>query len=354
MGKGESQTLVTQVVTKTASSDEDKFQELNAADWKKYDKRTLWQVLATDVQNYVYFFTPLVVIHNLAWMIKPLFTTNPESPWQLIWNKIVGLYGNDPWNLYVYGTVITIAVTMALVASTYAFMDYTQSPKFLMKYKVQTGKNVPPDTKKMMKVAAVVTINELITAPFLVIGYDHWKEGPGADIFNVPDVYTSFKHIFVAMLCHDFFFYHFHRALHHRKIYKHIHKIHHEWQSPMAAVSTYAHPFEHFLTGVVSPSMGPLIMGTPLSVHWVWFCWLIVQTMNDHSGYHFPLAFSPEFHDYHHLKFHTSYGWLTFWDWFYGTDIEFVKNEVHFDRHTRIHSTQSAKELYPDQVKKAK
>ena len=50
------------------------------------------------------------------------------------------------------GTVITIAVTMALVASTYAFMDYTQSPKFLMKYKVQTGKNVPPDTKKMMKV----------------------------------------------------------------------------------------------------------------------------------------------------------------------------------------------------------
>ena len=56
-----------------------------------------------------------------------------------------------------------------------------------------------------------MTINELITAPFLVIGYDHWKEGPGADIFNVPDVYTSFKHIFVAMLCHDFFFYHFHR-----------------------------------------------------------------------------------------------------------------------------------------------
>jgi len=342
-----------QVVTRPIS-DEDKFQELSKADWKKYDKRTLWQVLATDIQNYVYFFTPLVVFYNLAWMIKPLFTTDPESPWQLIWNKIVNLYGNDPWNLYVYGSVITIAVNMTLVAGIYAFMDYTQSPKFLMKYKVQTGKNTPPDTKKMIKVFAVVTINELITGPFLMIGYDHWRKGPGADIFYVPDVYTAFKHIFVAMLCHDFFFYHFHRALHHRKLYKHIHKIHHEWQSPMALVSTYAHPLEHFLTGVVSPSMGPLIMGTPLSVHWVWFGWLIVQTMNDHSGYHFPLAFSPEFHDYHHLKFHTSYGWLTFWDWFYGTDIEFVKTEVHFDRHTRIHSTQSAKELFPDPIKKAK
>ena len=25
--------------------------------------------------------------------------------------------------------------------------------------------------------------------------------------------------------------------------------------------------------------------------------------MNDHCGYHFPLHFSPEFHDFHHLKF---------------------------------------------------
>ena len=35
------------------------------------------------------------------------------------------------------GTVITIAISMATVAGMYAFMDYTQSPKFLMKYKVQ-------------------------------------------------------------------------------------------------------------------------------------------------------------------------------------------------------------------------
>ena len=105
----------------------------------------------------------------------------------------------------------------------------------------------------------------------------------------------------VQVSLHSYWFIFF-RALHHRKLYKHIHKIHHEWQSPMAAVSTYAHPFEHFLTGIVSPSMGPLLMGTPLCVHWAWYLWLVVQTMNDHSGYHLPLAFSPEFHDYHHLK----------------------------------------------------
>ena len=47
--------------------DEDKFQDVNHDERLKYDKRTLWQVLATDIQNFVYFFTPLVVMHNLAW-----------------------------------------------------------------------------------------------------------------------------------------------------------------------------------------------------------------------------------------------------------------------------------------------
>ena len=48
-----------------------------------------------------------------------------------------------------------------------------------------------------------------------------------------------------------------------------------------------------------------------------------LQVMNDHSGYHFPLSFSPEFHDFHHLKFHTSYGWLGVQDWIHGTDAQF-------------------------------
>jgi hypothetical protein len=81
----------------------------------------------------------------------------------------------------------------------------------------------------------------------------------------------------------------------------------------------------------MSVSSGALLMGTPLPVMWLWFCmiglqvvgcwllvvgcWLLVlgclavsfadfkfQVMNDHCGYHFPFHFSPEFHDFHHLK----------------------------------------------------
>ena len=114
---------------------------------------------------------------------------------------------------------------------------------------------------------------------------------------------------------------------------------------------------------------------------------LSLQVMNDHCGYHFPLHFSPEFHDFHHLKFvsetphqsnsqiikdnywykmykliqlissiistiwlrkskisgkgiflkiliwqhrfHTSYGWFGIWDWIHGTDDKFDKSTLH-------------------------
>ena len=54
-----------------------------------------------------------------------------------------------------------------------------------------------------------------------------------------------------------------------------------------------------------------------------------------------------------HYRFHTSYGWLTFWDWFYGTDIEF-QTTVQEKRHFRIHSTKSARQIFPDEKIKSK
>ena len=36
---------------------------------------------------------------------------------------------------------------------------------------------------------------------------------------------------------------------------------------------------------------------------------------------------------------------MTFWDWFYGTDIQFQRTELDKKRHFRIHSLESAREI---------
>ena len=74
------------------------------------------------------------------------------------------------------------------------------------------------------------------------------------------------------------------------------------------------------------------------------------QTQLDHSGYHFPIMHSSEFHDFHHLRFHTCFGWMRFWDWFHGTDIRFEES-VQTKRHIRLYTTKSAREVVPDPPK---
>ena len=53
---------------------------------------------------------------------------------------------------YNVGTVIVTSGFYWTSAGLYAIMDYTQKPSFFMKYKIQPTKNIPPDTKRVLKV----------------------------------------------------------------------------------------------------------------------------------------------------------------------------------------------------------
>lgn len=93
------------------------------------------------------------------------------------------------------------------------------------------------------------------------------------------------------------------RLLHHRVLYRHIHKVHHEWQSPIAPTVLYCHPIEFFLSNMLPGVLGPLLTGSHTATFILWIQIQIIFSMHQHSGYHLPFMPSPEAHDYHHLKY---------------------------------------------------
>lgn len=122
------------------------------------------------------------------------------------------------------------------------------------------------------------------------------------DIKMLPSIYTVLGGVFMYMMCYEVVFYTFHRILHHKLLYKHIHKTHHEWTASTTLVAAYNHPVDHILSNLVPIAIGSIVFRAHICVFWMWNAFLFLSTLTDHSGYHLPFLNSPEFHDYHHLK----------------------------------------------------
>ena len=191
-----------------------------------------------------------------------------------------------------------------MVGGLYTFMDVTNRPKFLRKFKVQPGTNEPVDRDRLMSVIYQVLFNQFfIGIPLnLVIYYAMCQRGL-SDIKELPTFNRIVLEFAVFLIVEEIGFYYSHRILHYGKIYKYIHKKHHEWTAPIAITALYAHPFEHAISNLLPVALGAYIMGSHILITWVWFSIAITNTLHVHSGYHLPFVLSsPEKHDYHHLK----------------------------------------------------
>lgn len=265
---------------------------------------------------------------------------------------VYSAFGEDDFNMMCIGSTLLPLVTFVAANVFLTVLDLTGKPALLLKYKIQEEKHVPVSWEKYKTAVKLCVFNmtvvgfmfNLVTYPLLV-----WR---GCDTgYELPSFTTTIWHAFCFIVIEEIGFYYGHRLLHHPKLYKHFHKIHHEWTAPSGIISAYCHPVEQVLSNLFPVWLGPMVMGSHMSVVWIWYVIAVLNTTVSHCGYHFPVLQSPEAHDYHHLKFNQMFGVMGVLDRLHGTDELFRRSKQH-ERHIVVLGLTPAKVMYPDQAKK--
>ena len=134
----------------------------------------------------------------------------------------------------------------------------------------------------------------------------------------------------LMMLVHDFYFYWMHRLMHHRALFRHVHRVHHLSTNPTPMTSFSFHPLES-----VIEALGVTFVVFVMPTHF--FALMIFETISTiinvygHLGYElYPAGWSRHWfgrwintsvaHNTHHATARHNYGlYFLFWDRLCGT-----------------------------------
>ena len=117
------------------------------------------------------------------------------------------------------------------------------------------------------------------------------------------------------LFLHDFLFYHLHRIMHNRHLYKY-HKQHHHPKNNIGAGALYSGKIDFLLVNIAPAYIPTIILQMNLLLTSIWVTISTISTVCIHSGY----SYFDQRHSYHHSSSKINYGLgLYLFDRIYGT-----------------------------------
>ncbi|KIW85270.1 hypothetical protein Z517_00660 [Fonsecaea pedrosoi CBS 271.37] len=212
------------------------------------------------------------------------------------------------------------------------FMIMDKIPYF-RRYKIQANKM--PTLSEQWACAKLVLLSH-----FTVELPQIWLFHPMAQYFGLstsvpfPPWYTMAWQIALFFVLEDAWHYWFHRVLHLPRLYKMIHKLHHQYSAPFGLAAEYASPLETMILAFGTVGIPIVFCAFTKNLHivtmYLWIVGRLFQAIDAHSGYEFPWSLhhllpfwaGADHHDVHHEKFLGNYASsFRWWDAALGTDI---------------------------------
>jgi len=240
---------------------------------------------------------------------------------------------------------LMVVFRYTLVAGIFYVVFYIIDPKDFRSRKVHAPTKDEKQYKREIMWSTLTSLFFALAGTGMVV---LWQKGYTAiyediDQFGWWWLPVSF---FVAAVIHETYYYWLHRWMHKPKVYRLIHKVHHDSHITSPWTSFSFHPGEGILQSVIIPVV---ILFLPMH-YWTIVTLLTFMTLTsaiNHSNVEiYPKGFHKHWlgkwmigathHSLHHTQYRFNYGlYFTFWDKWMKTESDKYKPD--FEKHTQSH-----------------
>jgi sterol desaturase/sphingolipid hydroxylase (fatty acid hydroxylase superfamily) len=215
-----------------------------------------------------------------------------------------------------------VLVIFALDGALLAFLAYAYHSRRFEPHRISLKESMKvPDRERLKNIAfiSVLSVMAVFGMTYALFPYAFHQQAVSG--------WRVAYEIVAILLVYDFAYYWLHRLMHHKKLMKYVHAVHHEVHNPTAMESFYLHPIELF-SGLALLLACTWLLG-PVHIYSFAVVFFIHSTLNItvHSGvvskswWLFPIDHLTQKHYIHHAgNYDNNYASLTpFWDMLFGT-----------------------------------